>query len=42
MLMDEDGAETELALIWVRWDDGVGRPVAEAMLDDLALGCHHC
>ena len=38
MLTDEDGAETEPALAWVLWDDGVRRPVVEAMLDDLELG----
>lgn len=37
-LTDEDGAETEPALAWVLWDDGVRRPVVEAMLDDLELG----
>jgi exodeoxyribonuclease V alpha subunit len=38
MLTDEDGTETEPALAWVLWDDGVRRPVVEAMLDDLELG----
>jgi exodeoxyribonuclease V alpha subunit len=38
MLTDENGAETEPALAWVLWDDGVRRPVVEAMLDDLELG----
>ena len=38
MLTDEDGAEAEPALAWVLWDDGVRRPVVEAMLDDLELG----
>jgi exodeoxyribonuclease V alpha subunit len=38
MLTNEDGAETEPALAWVLWDDGVRRPVVEAMLDDLELG----
>ncbi len=38
MLTDEDGAVTEPALAWVLWDDGVRRPVVEAMLDDLELG----
>lgn len=27
------------AIAWVLWDDGVRRPVVEAMLDDLELGC---
>lgn len=38
MQNEEDGAETEPALAWVLWDDGVRRPVVEAMLDDLELG----
>lgn len=38
MLTDEDGAETEPALAWVLWDDGVRGPVVESMLDDLELG----
>lgn len=38
MQTDEDGTETEPALAWVLWDDGVRRPVVEAMLDDLELG----
>ena len=38
MLTDENGAETEPALAWVLWDDGVRRPVVESMLDDLELG----
>jgi exodeoxyribonuclease V alpha subunit len=33
-----DDAETEQALAWVLWDDGVRRPIVEAMLDDLELG----
>jgi exodeoxyribonuclease V alpha subunit len=38
VLTEEDGAEPEQALAWVLWDDGVRRPVVEAMLDDLELG----
>lgn len=30
--------EAEPVLAWVLWDDGVRRPVGEAMLDDLELG----
>lgn len=37
-LTDEDGEEGGSALAWVLWDDGVRRPVVEAMLDDLELG----
>ena len=36
--LDEGSAATEPALGWVLWDDGVSRPVVEAMLDDLELG----
>ena len=35
---NEDGTEADHALAWVLWDDGVRRPVVEAMLDDLELG----
>jgi len=35
---DDGGAATEPTLGWVLWDDGVSRPVVEAMLDDLELG----
>ncbi len=38
MLTDDDGEESSLALAWVDWDDGVRRPIVEAMLDDLELG----
>jgi exodeoxyribonuclease V alpha subunit len=38
MATDEDGAGVEPSLGWVLWDDGVRRPVVEAMLDDLELG----
>ena len=38
LLTDDDGAEAGHALAWVLWDDGVRRPVIEAMLDDLELG----
>ena len=38
LLTDDDGAEVDQALAWVLWDDGVRRPVVEAMLDDLELG----
>ncbi len=33
----EDG-DAERPLAWVLWDDGIRRPVAEEMLDDLELG----
>ena len=33
-----NGTEADHALAWVLWDDGVRRPVVEAMLDDLELG----
>jgi len=36
--MDNTGVEAEPALAWVLWDDGVRRPVMEAMLDDMELG----
>ena len=35
---DTEGTEGDHALAWVLWDDGVRRPVVEAMLDDLELG----
>lgn len=35
---NEDGAETGYLLGWAQWDDGVRRPVFDAMLEDLALG----
>jgi exodeoxyribonuclease V alpha subunit len=38
MLTNDDGEETDLALAWVDWDDGVRRPIVEDMLDDLELG----
>lgn len=38
VLIDDDGEECGLALAWVDWDDGVRRPIVEAMLDDLELG----
>lgn len=38
LLTRDDGAEAGHALAWVQWDDGVRRPVVEAMLDDLELG----
>jgi exodeoxyribonuclease V alpha subunit len=38
MLTNESGETIGLALAWVDWDDGVRRPVVEAMLDDLELG----
>ncbi len=38
MLTNEAGEETCAALAWVDWDDGVRRPIAEEMLDDLELG----
>lgn len=38
LLTNDDGAEAGHALAWVQWDDGVRRPVVEAMLDDLELG----
>ena len=37
MLTNDAGDETGLALAWVDWDDGVRRPLVEAMLDDLEL-----
>lgn len=33
-----DGDESDLAIAWVDWDDGVRRPIVEEMLDDLELG----
>lgn len=38
MLTNDDGTEVDHALAWVLWDDGLRRPVVEAMLDDLELG----
>jgi exodeoxyribonuclease V alpha subunit len=40
LLNEGDGEyeEGEHALAWVDWDDGVRRPLVEAMLDDLVLG----
>ncbi len=38
MLTEKDGTEPEPVLAWVLWDDGVRRPLVEAMLDDLELG----
>lgn len=38
MLTDENSEETNQALAWVDWDDGVRRPIVEEMLDDLELG----
>lgn len=35
---NEDSPDADHALAWVLWDDGVRRPVVEAMLDDLELG----
>ncbi|CAM8670457.1 RecD ATP-dependent exoDNAse (exonuclease V), alpha subunit - helicase superfamily I member [Comamonadaceae bacterium] len=37
-LPNEDASEAESTLAWVLWDDGVRRPVVNAMLDDLELG----
>jgi len=37
-LTSEDGIDEGHAIAWVLWDDGVRRPVVEAMLDDLELG----
>lgn len=37
-LTNDDGTDGGHALAWVLWDDGVRRPVVEAMLDDLELG----
>ena len=37
-LTNDDGSEAGHALAWVEWDDGMRRPVVEAMLDDLELG----
>ncbi len=37
-LSNEAGEEIGGALAWVNWDDGVRRPIVEAMLDDLELG----
>lgn len=37
-LLDEDGSETDSAIAWVEWDDGIRRPLVSSMLDDLELG----
>ena len=38
LLTSDDGTEAGHALAWVLWDDGVRRPIVDAMLDDLELG----
>lgn len=38
LMTNEDGTEAGHALAWVLWDDGMRRPIVEAMLDDLELG----
>lgn len=38
VLAHEDGEETDLALGWVLWDDGVRRRLSKKMLDNLELG----
>lgn len=38
LLTNYDGTEVDRALAWVLWDDGLRRPVVDAMLDDLELG----
>ena len=38
LLTKDEGDEAEYALAWADWDDGVRRPIVEAMLDDLELG----
>ena len=38
LLTKDEGGEAEYALAWADWDDGVRRPIVEAMLDDLELG----
>lgn len=35
---NEDEQDAETVLAWALWDDGVRRPVVEAMLDDLEIG----
>lgn len=37
-LLGENGELQGYALAWVEWDDGVSRPLVEAMLDDVELG----
>jgi len=37
-LLDENGDLQGYALAWVEWDDGISRPLVEAMLDDVELG----
>lgn len=34
----EEGQDTEYAVAWVLWDDGVRRPLRPDMLDDIELG----
>ena len=38
LLTSDDDTEAGHALAWVVWDDGVRRPIVDAMLDDLELG----
>lgn len=38
LLSDDGGTEAEYAIAWALWDDGVRRPIVEAMLDDIELG----
>ena len=38
MTTDREVVGTEPALAWVLWDDGVRRPIVEAMIDNLELG----
>jgi exodeoxyribonuclease V alpha subunit len=38
VLNNDEEEESERALAWVDWDDGVRRPMVEQMLDDLELG----
>jgi exodeoxyribonuclease V alpha subunit len=38
MTTDHEVGGTEPALAWVLWDDGVRRPIVEAMIDNLELG----
>lgn len=37
-LTGDAGEELGDAIAWVEWDDGIRRPIAEEMLDDLELG----
>lgn len=37
-LLSDEGELQAYALAWVEWDDGVVRPIVEAMLDDIELG----